>query len=430
MRKRIIFYFIFLLFTFSLFANGTKESEVITLEIWTHEDANRATLEDRYADEFMALHPEVEIKFNRQASAKLIDMVRTSFAAGAGPTIFNLPISDAYPYIVNGDVASINYKSTPYKNATEVSEAYLEGTLEPVIYNGEVYGLPLEITNWCIFINKRVFKEAGLDATKDYPKTWEEMVEVSKKLVLRDGDVLLRRGFDFRYPYYLESLVPMVEQLGGALFSSDGKEAIVGEDAWIKVLNFMKEWGPNGLNLGSPTYKNARSLFNLDKGDIAMAETGLYQEARMLSDNPSFFYSDDWMVVPFPTFEAAIKDVSACYYGHYYMVNARSNKKTQEMAWSFISYMLSHGEEYLKEVAIIQPTKALMESDTYRDMPYSNIFREDFSRGHFVYYGAISSQLQSLLRSAVEEVMLQGEEGRNAYIRLKRAAQELVDEKM
>ena len=192
----------------------------------------------------------------------------------------------------------------------------------------------------------------------------------------------------------------------------------------------MKEWGPNGLNLGSPTYKNARSLFNLDKGDIAMAETGLYQEARMLSDNPSFFYSDDWMVVPFPTFEAAIKDVSACYYGHYYMVNARSNKKTQEMAWSFISYMLSHGEEYLKEVAIIQPTKALMESDTYRDMPYSNIFREDFSRGHFVYYGAISSQLQSLLRSAVEEVMLQGEEGRNAYIRLKRAAQELVDEKM
>lgn len=428
MKRSLVLLFLLIFSISSLFSFGAKESGPVTIEFWTHEDVNRAALEDRYAEEFMELHPDVTINIKRQASAKLIDMVNKSFAAGQGPTVFNVPINDAYPYIVNGQVAEVDYEAAGYADAPEVLNAYLDGMLEPVSYDGGIYGLPLEITNWCIFINRRVFEEAGLDPDTDYPRTWEDMVSLSERLVLRDGNILIRRGFDFRYPYYLESLVPMVEQLGGALFSEDMEEAIVGEDAWIRVLQFMQDWGPAGLNLGSPTYKNARSLFNQDNGDIAMAETGMYQEARILSDNPEFYYSGDWMVVPFPLFSDAVRDVSACYYGHYYMVNASADKRTQQVAWEFIAYMLSHGEEYLKEVAIIQPTKALMESDTYRNMPYSEVFRDDFSRGHFVYYGAVSSGMQSLLRSAVESVMLQGESPHNAYIRLKSAAQELLDE--
>ncbi len=41
------------------------------------------------------------------------------------------------------------------------------------------------------------------------------MADISEKLVLRDGEIITRRGFDFRYPYYLISMIPMVEQLGG-----------------------------------------------------------------------------------------------------------------------------------------------------------------------------------------------------------------------
>jgi multiple sugar transport system substrate-binding protein len=112
-------------------------------------------------------------------------------------------------------------------------------------------------------------------------------------------------------------MVPMVEQLGGSLFSEDGTEAIVGEEGWIGWLTYMQKWGPNGENLGSPTYKNARKLFNSNNNDISMATTGLYQQARINHDNPDFYNSDDWMVVPYPKFENAVKDVAACYYCHY-----------------------------------------------------------------------------------------------------------------
>ncbi len=301
--------------------------------------------------------------------------------------------------------------------------------LNAVTKDGKVYGLPLEITNWCIYINKKIFRDAGLDPEKDYPKTWEDMVAVSEKLVIRDGDILVRRGFDFRYPYYLVAFVPMVEQLGGQLISDDGKTAIVGDEAWIKFLTFMRDWGPSVNNLGSPTYKSARNLFNKDNNDIAMATTGLYQQGRIRKDNPDFYNSGEWMVVPFPQFKDAVKEVPACYYGHFLMVNNDISKAKQEAAWKLIGFLLKHGEDYLREGGnIIQPTKALLDSQTLKDMPYSDVFINDMNKGHMVYYGANSAELQTAIRSAVESVMLSGVAPEKALESLRATAQEILDE--
>lgn len=405
-----------------------KKTEPIVIEFWTHEDVNRQKLEERYIAEFTQMHPNVKINVTRQSSEKLIELIQTAFAAGKGPTVFNLSINDEYPYIVAGRVAPMNYKAAGYKNAADVTAAYASRMLDPVTYDGDVYGLPLELTNWCIYINKRDFIDAGLNPETDYPRTWEDMVRISQQIALYDGDILVRRGYDFRYKYYLENCVPMVEQLGGALLSADGKEAIVGKEAWVKWLTFMQNWGPNGYNLGSPTYTAARKLFNKANGDMAMCSTGLYQQARIKADNPEFYDSGDWMVVPYPVFEDAVNDTAACYYGHYYMVNADENDATKEMAWAFISYMLSHGEEYLKEVQIVQPTTSLLESETFKSLPYSDVFKEDMERGHIVYYGAASTAIQSALDTAVKAVMLQNVTPESAYEKLKETVQELIDE--
>ena len=409
----------------SVFAAKAKK---VTIEFWTHEDANRQKLEDRYIKEFTATHPNVTVNVTRQSSTKLIELIQTAFAAGKGPTMFNLSINDEYPYIMAGRVAPMNYKAAGYKNANDVINAYAPNMLEPVTMNKKIYGLPLELTNWSIFVNKKVFRAAGLDPEKDLPKTWEDMMAVSEKIALRDGNILKRRGYDFRYKYYLENTVPMVEQLGGQLVSADGKEAIVGKDAWIKVLTFLQQWGPNGKNLGSPTYTAARSAFNKDNGDIAMCSTGLYQEARIKHDNPAFYNSNDWAVIPYPKFKDAKKDVAACYYGHYYMVSSDASKEEQEASWALIGYMLSHGEEYLKEVNIIQPTNALLNSDTYKSLPYSKVFADDMKRGHIVYYGSNSSAIQSALGTAVQAVMLQKVSPEDAYKQLKKTVQELIEE--
>jgi multiple sugar transport system substrate-binding protein len=419
------------LFVAPIFAGGAEEKEdgPVTLTFWTHEDPNRTEIEERYIVEFEAANPNITVERVTQSSTKIQELILTAFAANQGPDIFNMSIEDEYAYIANGRVASVDAVAAGYTGMDALKDSYSPGSLDPVTLDGKVYGLPLELTNWSIYINKAIFREVGLDPEKDYPKTWEEMADISEKLVIRDGDIITRRGFDFRYPYYLVSFVPMVEQLGGQLISDDGKTAIVNDAAWIKFLDYMRAWGPNGRNLGSPTYKNARKLFNMNNNDISMMLTGLYQQGRIRADNPDFYNSDDWMVVPFPVFEDAVNDVAACYYGHYYMVNSQKSEAQQAASWKFISYMLSHGEEYLQKVNIIQPTKILLSSDTYTGMPFSSVFSEDLDRGHIVYFGEESAKLQELIKGAVESVMLSGVSSEKALATLRAEAQELLDDK-
>ena len=403
-------------------------NEPAVLEFWTHEDPNRDALENKYIEEFMITHPGVIINRVTFSSKKIFELVLTSFAANAGPDIFNMQIEQAYSYITNDRVAPVDYVSAGYADAQDMTAQYIDGFLDSVIIDGDIYGIPLELNNWAIYINKRIFANAGLNAEVDYPQTWEELADISEKLTMRDGQNITRRGFDFRYPYYLISMVPMVEQLGGKLVSDDGKTAIIGDDAWINFLSYMQEWGVNGRNLGSPTYRNARELFNMDNNEIGMCLSGLYQSARIRRDNREFYDSGDWLVVPYPVFENAVNNIASTFYGQYYMVNADNSDSDIKIAWEFISYMMGHEEEYLEEVNIVPPTKKLMESEAFKNVPFSTVFVSDLARANVVYTAENGAKMEELIKEAVESVMLSGISPVQAHATLKVKAQELLND--
>jgi multiple sugar transport system substrate-binding protein len=416
-----------------VFANGSADGAApagpVELTVWTHEDVNRKALEEKYIAEFMAANPSITVKYVTYPSDKIQDIINAGFAAKNGPDIFNMEINKAYPLLAAGFAAPVDTAASGYKSQKAIIDAYMPGMLEPVTIDGKVYGLPLELTNWCIYLNKKIFIDAGLDPAKDYPKTWEDVMAVSEKLVKRDGQIITRRGFDFRYGDYLQSWLPMVEQLGGKLVSDDGKTAIVNDAAWLKALQYMADFGPNGKNLGSPTYTAARKVFDNDKNEIAMSLSGLYQEQRMEAANPTFFNSKDWMVIPFPQWKDATKVVPNHYYGHYYMVNSQSSKAKQAASWKLIAFMLSHGEQYLKNVAIVQPTKTLFDSATFKSMPYSSVFQADLAKAQIVYYGDNSLLINNHIKEAVESVMLQKTAPEKALATLKTKVQQALDDK-
>ena len=176
---------------------GTAAAQVIELTYWTHTDDNRTMIENRYIEEFEKMYPNVKIKRVVNEASKMGDLVLTAFSANNAPDIFNLPIEQEYGYMKHNRVAPVNYEAAGYKDAEDLISQYQAGTFDSVTMDGEIYGLPLELTNWAIYINKRVFQDAGLDPETDYPKTWEEMADVADKLTLRDGEIITRRGFDF-----------------------------------------------------------------------------------------------------------------------------------------------------------------------------------------------------------------------------------------
>jgi multiple sugar transport system substrate-binding protein len=432
MKKVIISLLLIALMASATFAQAPTvpglKGKNIEITMWTHDDANRGPLEKKYIAEFMAANPGVKVNYSSYPSGKILETLTTAFAANQGPDIFNVAITSAMPFLDNGRIAPINYKAIGYKDAAELEKAYLPGMLAAVTRDDEIYGLPLELTNMCLYVNRKMFVEAGLDPDKDAPKTWEDVMALSEKIVKRNGQIITRRGFDFRYDAYPNTFVPMVEQLGGELVSKDGKTAIIGDAAWLKVLQYVKDFGPGAKNLGSPTYTAARTEFDKNTGLVAMSFSGLYQEARMKATNPAFYNSKDWMAVPFPQWKEAKKRVTANYSGHYYMVNVQSDKLEQEASWILLDYLLGHGDEYLDKVAIVQPTQKLNESAILKAMPYSDVFMKDFDAAKIVYIGKASSRLNALLKEAFESVMLAGVEPKAALDKLRKAAQTALDE--
>ncbi len=400
--------------------------ESVELTYWTHEDPNRTPFELRLIEEFQESFPNVTIRRITYPSTRVAERLFSAFAADQGPDIFHTQLEDSYAFITGNLAAPVSLKALEAETTGQILDRYVNGSLDPVYIDGVLYGIPLEVLNWSIYINDRMFRAAGLDPETDYPRTWEDMMRISEQIVRRDGDVITRRGFDFRYSDYLNAMVPMVEQLGGKLVSDDGKTAIVGKDAWISFLEFMQQWGPYGKNLGSPSYQYARFLFNFDRDEVAMAHTGMYQQARIKADNPEFYESGEWRVVPFPVFEGAVHEVASSHYGQYLMVNVKASEAQQYYAWKFIHFMQQYAEEYL-EIRIIQPSKALMESELYLSMPYAEVFKEDMERANVVYHAQHSTRLQELIQAAVESVMLDNVSPQRAYAVLKAHAQELLD---
>lgn len=399
--------------------------EVLTIRYWTHADPNRTVLEEELIAAFEGRNPGIRVERRTWDSQQISGTVQAAFAAQRGPDLFNLQIEHAAQYIDSGTVTPVDLAAFPYQTKEGVLEAYRPGVLDPVIRGDRIYGLPLELTNWALYLNRRIFREAGLDPDRDYPQTWEDVVAVSEQLVVREDRRPVRRGFDFRYTDYLIAVAPMVEQLGGVLVAEDLQDVIVGQDAWLTLLEFFREWGPAGRYLGTPYLENARSLFNLDNNEVAMAHTGLYQQGRMRVENPQFRESGDWMVVPFPQFHRDRPPVASRIYGHYMMVSSEAPPAVREAAWRLVAFFLDHAERYLEEVYIVQPTNALMDSDLYRSIPFSEVFLQDMERATVVYHGPHSAELQELLRRAVESVMFDEATAPQAYAALRAEAREL-----
>ncbi len=434
--KRTLAVLLILAVSFAMvFASGaaeaeTKADEPITLRYWTHEDANRQALEDEFIANFQATHPNVTIEHTVVPTKKRAELIQTAFAANNGPDIFTMPIEDGYQYIINGRVTPVDYEVFGAKNAEDFVKQYLGTTMSPATVEGEVYGVPLEITNYGLYVNKRVFRDAGLDADKDYPKTWEDLFDLSAKICQWDGDILTVRAVDFNYDHCFVQFQSLIEQMGGKILSDDGKEAIVGEEAWVKFFSMMREFGPVGKNYGSPSYTYARKLFNQANGDIAMAFIGLYQVPRILKDNPEFYNSGDWMIVPFPKMaEAKDSDPRSCYLSQYYYVNAQSSPAAQKAAWEFLAYCQSMPEEYLaRGGSVIQPRNSVLNSPVLETLPYSDVILSGLAESKASYCENGAAQIEKLFLNTLTEVMQVGLSPEDAYKTLKESAQAIIDE--
>ncbi len=114
--------------------------------------------------------------------------------------------------------------------AGEIVDELVPAAVSGNIINGKIYGIPDQTNCICLFYNKKLFKEAGLDPKKP-PPTWEEFVSYGKKLTDSQKGIF---GFGMRNTLWWT--LPFFYTFG-ARFIDEGKCVLNTEEA-VEGLQF------------------------------------------------------------------------------------------------------------------------------------------------------------------------------------------------
>ncbi|MEF2965610.1 extracellular solute-binding protein [Paenibacillus sp. M1] len=153
--------------------------------------------------------------------------------------------SDEAPDIIElggfpaGNVDDLFIDLSPY--AAEIAGLetdWYSGLRKAIHYNGILPALPLEIMPPLIAYNRELFDRAGLAyPTDDW--TWDDMVEIAKKLTLRnDRDQITQYGFEIGAD--IEWWEPFAMRNGGGYVSPDGSTAYGYVDSPATIEAFRK----------------------------------------------------------------------------------------------------------------------------------------------------------------------------------------------
>ncbi|MBV9491120.1 MAG: sugar ABC transporter substrate-binding protein [Verrucomicrobia bacterium] len=225
----------------------------------------------------------VELQFVPNAEYMNGSKLQTAFASGQGPDLFIISPGDFLRYYNGGVLMDL----TPYMEDAAKKDFY-ENVMETRIVDGKIYGLPMEVEPMAMYYGKKAFADAGLSEA-DLPKTWEQLLEVAKKLTKGNQFGCV---FETTPGYYQTfSWYPFMWQGGGDIVTKDGRKSAFNSEATVQALKFWQDAikqnvAPrSALGFGGPDI-----VANLAAGYCAIQNVGIWGISALRENAPNFEY--------------------------------------------------------------------------------------------------------------------------------------------
>lgn len=182
MKKTFFMVLLSIVMVGSIFSQGNKDSQVsndkTTLTILDAfvpgegmTKAFEAVLED-----FKQANPDVAIDEETISNSDLSVKVQTLAAADELPDVFGLKGQMAESFVKNGKILPLG---DFLKEDSDWQSQFKDGVFSNFTFGNEIYGIPYQITNTCIYYNDSLLKQAGIDT---FPTTWEGLITAVKAL--------------------------------------------------------------------------------------------------------------------------------------------------------------------------------------------------------------------------------------------------------
>ena len=304
----------------------------------------------RLAKEFHKAHPNITVKFQNVPAEQSAQKLTTQIAGGNPPDVAFVDASTVAAfasrkalvnldsYIARGDVVDPNDYVEAFKNFN--------------IFEGSMYGLPIDGESTGLFYRKDLFEAAGIAAP---PKNWEEFEAAAQKLTNPEAK---KYGYEVFAPESAYYFYPWLWQNGGKLLSDDGKEVEFTSDAAKEAADFyvrlVKYSPPDYLN--SNSYDGRTAFAN---GQVGMYMAGAWFAGTLNEEFPKI--KDKWAAVPLPEGKAGCATTIA---GDSLVIFAKADQ--QDAAWKWIEFLSSKEKmaewTYKSGGTLLPPRTSLLES--------------------------------------------------------------------
>lgn len=180
---------------------------------------------------FKQKYPKVSVEVDYTTYAKLNEKLTTSIAGGRPYDVMLMGVGWIPPFAAKGVLADLG------ESADALTSRFNKRVVDPGVYQGKVYALPIMLDTRFGIYRKDIFAEAGLSAA---PKNFDELRDMGRKLTKREGGKLVRAGVDILSNDLRQTFLPLMWANGGELFTPDGKVAF-NSPASVAALQLMTD---------------------------------------------------------------------------------------------------------------------------------------------------------------------------------------------
>ncbi len=212
-----------------LMAGCAKERQegVITLKVWETYNAEERPVFLSLVKEFEKQHPGIKIEAVNIPFDGLEPKILTALATNTAPDIGRVDVAFLPKLAIRGALHALDTLGIE-----RIKPQLRPVALRSCLIDGKTYGVPDQVNGLCLFYNKQLFAEAGLDPDRP-PATWDEFVEYGKRLTSKEKGI-----FGFGMKNSLWWTLPFIYSFGGDILTPDGSECALSSDEAIAGFQF------------------------------------------------------------------------------------------------------------------------------------------------------------------------------------------------
>lgn len=342
---------------------AASQAEPVTIRI-THQfgDAEAAKFDEIVAA-FEAANPAITVEQERNNESNYYDKLVTEILGNSAPDIARVEPPKAAQYVAAGYAANLD-DLVP----AELQDDFFEGTLEPLILDGSLYGVPQDVATLSLFYRSDLLEAAGVDAP---PTTWDELIEAATAVT--EGDVYgigLFGGwgaFEF-YPWFWQAGGEMFREEDGELVPAfNSPEGVAALQLWVDLANTHQVMPPGMATVGEDEVKAP-----FIAGKLAMFTSGPWSVGGL---EEVAEIDGMWGIAPLPRGEQEASVLG----GMDVIILEQSEHKAEAAA--FLEYWMSDEvqKDWASSLGFIPVRQSLYEEPEFQSDPTIQVFADQLA---------------------------------------------------